>query len=335
MKRNAAFILIVALIVGVFALLGCDKKSSRPVVVQIGLENHPNEPITQGIYEWKRLIEERSGGSIEVQVFPSSQLGSKNELIDQMLAGLPVITLGSGAFLADRGVPDLGIVFAPYFFETWDEVWQLIESDWWQEQMRLLEEKGLKVLTSNWVYGDRHTLAVRPIRTVADFQGFKLRVPNNIMQIRGTEAIGATPTPMPLGDVYTSLQQRVIDGVENPLSVLVGGRFFEVAKYLSLTAHLRDGTNWFTGTIFFNSLSEEHQRILIETGNEAGIYNNTLQQTADAESLAFLVSEGVEVIDINLNEFIAQSQSFFAMPDVINQWSPGLVETVRRAKQVR
>ena len=155
------------------------------------------------------------------------------------------------------------------------------------------------------------------------------------MQIRGTEALGATPTPMPLGDVYNALQQRVIDGVENPLSVLVGGRFFEVARFLSLTAHLRDGTNWFTGTIFFNSLSEEHQRILIETGNEAGIYNNNLQYTADEEALAFLIAEGVEVIDIDTDQFITQSQTFFSMLDVINQWSPGLLERVRQAKQVR
>ncbi|MBC7239973.1 MAG: C4-dicarboxylate ABC transporter substrate-binding protein, partial [Chloroflexi bacterium] len=91
----------------------------------IGYENHPGEPVDLGCNHWKKLIEERSGGTIKVQLYPSSQLGSKNELIDQMLAGIPVITLADGAFYADRGVPDFGIVFGPYLFDSWDDCWKL------------------------------------------------------------------------------------------------------------------------------------------------------------------------------------------------------------------
>ena len=305
------------------------------VVVQLGLENHPGEPITDGIYEWKRLAEEMAKGSLEIQVFPSSQLGSKNQIIDMMLAGMPVITLADGAFFADRGVPDMGITFGPYFFASWDEVWKLVESNWWKEQSKLLEGKGLKIMAGNWIYGLRHTITKRPIRTVEDFKGIKLRVPNNLIQIKGTEVMGATPTPMALGEAYTALQQGVVDGVENPLSALYGAKFHEVAKYLTLDGHIHNAAVWFCGTQFFNTLSKEHQDILIESGKKAGLHNNNLAIKAAEDSIALFKKEGVEIINVDIAKFQAQAKSFYTNPDVIKNWSPGLVETTNKAKTGR
>ena len=94
----------------------------------------------------------------------------------------------------------------------------------------LLEEQGLKIIASNWIYGDRHLLTKKAVRSVSDLKGMKIRVPNNIIQVKGFEVLGAAPAPMPLGEVYTALQQGVIDGVENPLPVLYGGKFHDSEK---------------------------------------------------------------------------------------------------------
>ncbi|MDR2445322.1 MAG: C4-dicarboxylate TRAP transporter substrate-binding protein [Spirochaetaceae bacterium] len=306
----------------------------KPVVIQIGYENNPGEPVDLAIHEWKRLIEERSKGSMKVDIFPSSQLGSKNEIIDQMLAGMNVITLADGAFYADRGVPDLGITFGPYLFASWDEAWKLTKSDWWKTQMKIMEGKGLKVLTANWIYGDRHTLAKRPIRQVSDFRGLKIRVPNNLIQVKGLEVMGATPTPLPLGDVYTALQQGVVDGLENPLPVLYNGKFHEVAKYLTLDAHVKNFTTWLCGIAFFNSLTPEQQNILTQTGDEAGLFNNRLQENLTAETLAKFKADGVEIIEIDIVPFQNQAKQFYSLPDFTSRWSPGLYDTVSRAKVV-
>jgi len=327
MKRLALLILVFALVtVGLFA--GGRGQEGRAVEVQIGLENHPGEPITDAIYEWARLIYERSGGSMVAHVFPSSILGTKDELIDQMLAGMPVITLADGGFFADRGAPDMGITVGPYFFPTWDDAWTIVESDWWQEQARVLQGRGLQIITSNFVYGDRHTLTTRPIRSLADFTGLRLRVPTNIFQIEGTRLLGASPTPLPLGDVYTALQQGVIDGVENPLFVLYGGRFHEVARYLTLTAHIRMITTWFTGTLFFDSLSPAHQRVLLETGHEAGLINNRLVAESEADFLDRFRAAGVEIIEIDLAPLQAATRPFYDLPEFTQRWSPGLYSRV-------
>jgi TRAP-type C4-dicarboxylate transport system substrate-binding protein len=269
---------------------------------------------------------------MEAQVFPSSLMGTKDQIIDQMLAGMAAITLADGAFFADRGAPDMGITMGPFFFATWDEAWNMVESNWWANQARILEGRGLKILASNWKYGERHTLTTRPIRAVEDFRGLLLRVPTNLIQIRGTEVLGATPTPLPLGEVYTALQQGVFDGVENPLAVLWGGRFHEIAKYLTLTSHIRLITAWFTGTQWFNSLSAEHQRILIETGNEAGLHNNQLVDRAELSLIDDLRREGVEIIDIDIPSLQRQAAPFYTLPDFTAIWSAGIIEATNRAK---
>ena len=337
MKKVIGISLVFALVISVTCAFagGGRARGDAPIVVQLALENHPGDPTTDAIFNWARLINERSGGTMVAQVFPSSQLGSKDEVMDQMLAGMPVITLADGGFFSARGVPDMGITIGPYFFPTWDCAWNLIESDWWAQQARILEQRGFKILASNWKYGDRHTLTTRPIRTLADFAGLRLRVPNNPIQIRGTEVMGASPTPLPLGEVYTALQQGIVDGVENPLAVLYSFRFHEVARYLSLTSHIRMITSWFTGTSWFNTLSREHQQLLIDTGREAGIYNNELIQRSTDEFLARFRAAGVQIIEVDLDAFARQAQAFYSFPDMLGVWSPGIIEATTRAKAGR
>ncbi len=344
MKKSIAILLILLFVSILF--VGCGNQESattpngtdsvkssqeEPVVIQIGYENNPGEPFDLACNEWKRLIEERSNGSIKVELFPSSQLGSKNDLIDQMLAGSSVITLADGAFYADRGVPDFGITFGPYLFESWDECWKLIESDWWKEQTDKLEEQGLKMLAANWIYGDRHTLTTKPVRKPSDLKGMKIRVPNNTIQIKGFEVLGATPTPMPLGEVYTALQQGTIDGLENPLPVLYNGKFHEVAKYLTLDGHIKNFTTLICGVEFFNSLTPEQQQILIDTGYEAGLYNNELQEKVAEETLEKFKAEGVEIIEVDVKEFKEASKEFYNLPEFTSQWSEDLYNTVKDA----
>lgn len=337
MKR----IIIGALVVlsAVLLLAGCGSgqqgaaNKDGKITIQVGYENNPGEPIDKALNKWKELLQEKSGGKMELVLYPSSQLGSKNDLIDQMLAGQPVVTLADGAFYADRGVKDFGIVFGPFLFRDWDECWKLTKSSWYADQSKALEAKGLKLLSSNWVYGDRHTLTKRPVNTVDDLKGMKIRVPNNTIQVKGFEVLGAVPTPMALGDTYTALQQGTIDGVENPLPVLYNGKFQEVAKYLILDGHVKNFTTWVCGAEFFHSLTKEQQDLLVSTGEEAGIYNNELQKESEKEVLEKFKAEGVTIVEPSedvLNGFREKSKAFYTLPE-FKDWTPGLYETVQNA----
>lgn len=334
-KRLLAAVMTAIIALSVAGCTSGDKKSEggqaskKPVVIQIGYELNPGEPVDLACQEWKKLIEERSNGTMKVELFPSSQLGNKNDLLDQMTAGDAVITIASSATYAERGVTDMGITFGPYMFETWEECEKLTSSDWWQEQCSKLEENGLKIISSNWQFGTRHTMTTKPIRTVEDFKGMKLRVPNNNIQVKGMEVLGVAAVPMPLGEVYTALQQGTIDGLENPISTLYNGKFHEVAKYLILDGHIKDFTTWVCGNEFFNSLTEDQQKILTETADEAGLFNNDIIQEAEDEALEKMKAEGVEIIELNFDELRDATKSFYTLKDFTSIWSEGLYEEVK------
>ncbi len=303
------------------------------VTLQIGFENSITEPIGQALVKWQELLAEKSGGTMEIVLYPDSQLGDKSELIDSMLLGEPVCTLADGAFYADYGVADFGIVFGPFLFDNWDQCWTLIESDWYKDQCAQLEGKGLKLLASNWAYGARHTLTVNPVNTVDDLAGMKIRVPGNKIQSLGFDVLGATSTGMALGDVYQALQTKTIEGAENPLSTLYGRKLHEVAKYLILDGHVLNFTTWVCSNDWFNSLTEEQQNWLLETGKEAGIYNNQLQEESEADYLQKMKDEGVTVVeptDEVLKGFRDKAQAFYDMGSEFG-WSDGLYDTVRAA----
>jgi len=306
--------------------------SEEKVTLQIGFENSMSEPIGQPLQHWADLLDEKSG-TMEIVLYPDSQLGNKTDLIDSMLLGENVATLADGAFYADYGVPDFGIVFGPFLVDNWEQCWTLIESDWYKEQESKLQEKGLRILTSNWAYGARHTLTVKPVNTVADLAGMKIRVPSNQIQSLGFDVLGAASTGMSLGDVYQALQTKTIDGAENPLATLYGRKLHEVAQNLILDGHVLNFTTWVCSNDWFNSLTEEQQNLLIETGNEAGLYNNGIQAEAEADYLQKMVDEGVTVVEPSeevMAGFREKAQAFYDMGDKFG-WSEGLYDTVRAA----
>lgn len=320
MKRFVAIALMLMLVL---------TAAASAETLQIGFENSLSEPIGQALVKWQELMAEKDV-DLTIELFPDSQLGNKTDIIDQMLLGEPVMTLADGAFFADYGVPDMGIVFGPFLFDNWDQCWKLVESDWWAEQCAKLNDMGIKMVAANWAYGARHTLTTKPVNTVDDLAGLQIRVPTNQIQTKGFEVLGATPVGMALGDVYTALQQGTIDGGENPLSTLYGRKHHEVAKYLIMDGHVLNFTNWVCSSMWFDGLTPEQQEALLETGKEAGIYNNELQAEADEYYKGLMIEEGVTVVEPTeevLQGFRDKAKAFYDEGATFG-WSDGLYDTV-------
>ncbi|MCI8423588.1 MAG: TRAP transporter substrate-binding protein DctP [Lawsonibacter sp.] len=307
--------------------------SGDTVTIQIGFENTLEEPIGQAVQKWAELLEEQSGGAMKLELFANSALGSKSELIDQMVMGENIITIADGAFYADYGVPDMGIMYGPFFFETWDDVWALLDSDWYAEKCQELADKGLTILASNWVYGERELMTKTKVVTPADVAGQKIRLANSQIYVEGFNALGATAVPMALGDVYTALQNGTLDGVENPLSTLYGQSFQEVTKYILMTGHIKNFTTWCIGTSYLNTLTADQQALLVKTGEEAGLYNNELQAAANDDYAQKMIDAGVEITELTeeqIAEWKAAAQSFYEMGSTFG-WSDGLYQTTQAA----
>ncbi len=308
-----------------------------PVTIQVGYENATTEPAAMAVEKWKELVEEKSNGSITLELFPNSALGKKTELIDQMILGEPVITVADGAFLADYGVADFGIFYAPFMFDNWDEEWRVIDSDWYKDLCDQLASKAqIRVLSSNWIYGVRNILSTSKIVTPEDLKGVKLRVSSNDLSILSFNDLGAASVGMDMGDVYQALQAKTIDAVENPITSLANRSFQEVAKYLVEDEHILATSMWICGEGFYSSLSEEQQKILAECADEAGLYNNELQDAAEEEARQKLLDAGVEITALSDEEkaaWVEAGQVFFGEAAEQLGWSEGLYDTVKAAGQ--
>ena len=331
-KSKKSYSILAVTLILMLLVVGCggqkpgDSKPAEDKVytVKIGYENHPGEPIHDGVEKWKQIAEEKSNGRLKVEIYPSSQLGTKKDAFEQMSLGANVIYIADASFLMDY-VPDIGILTAPYLADSYDDYYRLFDSEWFKGLEKELNQKGYHI-AGNWVYGDRHLLSTKPVHTPDDLRGQKIRVPGNRIAIATFEALGATPTPMPLGDVYPALQQGVVDGAENPLPVLYGSKQHEVAKNLSLTAHMNMIISWVAGQKFMDSLPAELATILKESAHEAGLYNNELVEKQTEETLAKFAAEGVNIIEVDKALFREKAVSMY---DKISDWSPGLYDKVQ------
>ncbi|MGI6180609.1 MAG: C4-dicarboxylate TRAP transporter substrate-binding protein [Agathobaculum sp.] len=312
---------------------GDDAAAADAVTINVGYENAVTEPAAKACEKWKELVEEKSGGSIKLELFPNSTLGKKNDLIDQMLMGENVITVADGAFLADYGVKDFGFFYAPYAFESWDELWKVLDSDWYADLCdQLASTGGLRVLSSNWIYGARDILSIKPVHTPADLAGLKMRVSSNDLSTTSFEDLGATAVGMDMGDVYQAMSGGTIDAVENPITSLYNRSFQEVAKYLCKNEHILATSMWICGETFFSTLTEEQQQILMECADEAGLMNNDLYDEATAEAEQGMIDAGVTVYELTEEDkaaWVEAAQKFFEGATEAMGWTEGLYDTVK------
>jgi TRAP-type C4-dicarboxylate transport system substrate-binding protein len=170
---------------------------------------------------------------------------------------------------------------------------------------KYLDKSKARILASNWYQGTRHTLSKEPINSIEDFKGLKIRVPQLPEWVEMWKRLGANPTQISFPEVYTALQQGVVDGMECPLFYFYSSSFYEQAKYITLTAHNIYSNSVIINDKVYKKLPEEHQKILLDAAVEAGMYETKLTIDADKELYEKLEAADVTFTELN-NDEIAQ-----------------------------
>ena len=163
-------------------------------------------------------------------------------------------------------------------------------------------------------------------------QGLIVRTPTTPSYMKAFELMGAAPTAIALGDVYTATQQGTVEGMENPMATLYGQAYYEVAKYITMTAHVKMPIQWITNEDFFQSLTPEQQQWLCETGDEAGLYNNQLQDEMLEQYISDMEANGVTIIDLSDEErakFAEACNALYEDPDITAGWRDDLHGYIR------
>ena len=186
-----------------------------------------NEPFHQAAEYFANNMKERTKGRVQIKVFPGEQLGSLKDTMDMIRQGSNVIVSTDSGYLADF-VPDFGILNGPYLLKDPAEFKKLLASDWYREIVGKAQDAGFKVLAFNWFFGARQIIGDRPVRNLQDMKGLSIRVPPVPMFIETFKALGARGVTLNFSEVYTGLQQHVVDAAEAPLPTLWGVKLYEL-----------------------------------------------------------------------------------------------------------
>jgi len=243
---------------------------------------------------FKNLVEAETGGSVEVKVFPAGQLGGERELVEGTKLGTIQMSMVSAAiagYYKEAQVLDI-----PYLFSSAPVAWKVMDG-WFGKEMAedCLKKTGMRVLAYGETGFRNFTSSVRPIKSPADLKGLKIRVMESPIYITMVKALGAAPTPIAWPETYTALQQKVVDGHENPVSVILSFKLYEVQKYITLDGHSYGVDFILVNDKFFQGLPKETQNILKTAAINAGFCGRAIQQLNSAIGISQLKEKGMEV----------------------------------------
>ncbi|BAQ70212.1 TRAP dicarboxylate transporter subunit DctP [Rhodovulum sulfidophilum] len=260
--------------------------------------NFPEEHSATGAMNvFKEEVERLSGDDLVVQNFPAMQLGGAQENVDQVRSGAIFAVFTSIAYFT-RSVPELEAVSLPFLFDSREKAFEVMDGPVGKLMDKALLEQGFV----NLGYGElgfRHvTNSVRPLTRLEDFQGLKIRLQPNEVHLETFRALGANPQSLDISELYSALQQKVLDGEENPYNIIYTRRFFEVQKYLSDTGHFFDFINVVANKDAFDALSPENQEAVRSAMRSAIEWQRAEAARVDLEFREKLVAEGMQFDEI-------------------------------------
>lgn len=285
------------------------------------------EPLQAAMEEFVKNVEAKTEGRVEIQIFANAQLGSNPEVFEQVRAGAPIITISDPGYLSDF-VADFGVLGGPYLMDDPRDFQKIVDSDLYADlKSKLRSNSGLELLSLNWLFGSRHMLSDKPISSPADTAGMTFRTPPNIMWTETFNAMGARPTQVAWGEVYSALSSGVVDGAEAPLPSIYGAKLHEAKKVISLTGHFKGFTGLMMNSDLFASMPEDIQTIIAQEAITTGAFMTNLMLNSQEEWIAKLEGEGVTFNrDVDVAAFQESTADVYTkFPD----WSDGLYASVR------
>lgn len=292
-------ILLLSLIVLIFS--AC-KDISNEKTIYLAHTLPVNHPVHKGMEVFSFEVEKNSGGKVKVKIFPDAQLGSEREVLELLQIGSIAMTKVSSAAMASFA-PEYKVLGVPYLFRDKDHFFNVLEGPVGQEIL----DSGSEFLLKGLCYYDAGSRSFytknEPINTPEDLSGLKIRVMNDQMSVEMVNAMGASATPMAYGELYTALQQGVVDGAENNPPSFVTSRHYEVCKYYTLDEHSSLPDVLIMGTNYWKTLTKEEQGWVKEAAKMSAIAQKQFWNENVAESMATLKEANVKIITPDKKEF--------------------------------
>jgi TRAP-type C4-dicarboxylate transport system substrate-binding protein len=279
---------------------GDDKQqevTTEPVTLKISIAETSTDIKAGVLADMMAEVEQATDGRIKFEIYYSNELGSLADVTEQMTMGGNILAGTSGDFYADYGCPDIMACNIQYALPTIEAVNKLNDSELFASWCDQIEQaSGLKILCCNWASAPRSVLSTKPINSVEDFKGLKIRVPGLAADAFFSN-LGASTMTMPFSDIYTNMSQGMVEAAEAPLSTLYSYSLQEVAKYCYLSEHSLATSCWAMSASIWNSLSADDQKILQDALTKYGSIFAEKGLETQAEFRAELETAGVTFVE--------------------------------------
>lgn len=316
MKKFAALFLCLAMVLSLAACgggsttsedtsgEGTESTGGETIVLRASHSCATTHPYQLGLEKFAELVSEKTDGAVQIDIFHSAQLGDERANIEDLQMGTLDIAVTStgplGNFVSDYLILDL-----PFLFTSYEHAHAVLDGEIGQALIDKLDDVSI-VGGAFWENGFREmTNSKHPINSVADCAGLKLRCMENQVHMDAFTALGMDPTPMAWSEVFTALQQGVIDGQENPIAVIYSNAVYEAQKYLAITNHVYSPSMILFSKTVFDGLDPAYQTALMEAAQEAADYERSCCEDSEAEQIAEMEAAGMEVTYPDVTEFQA------------------------------
>ncbi len=304
--------------------------ASAQTTIKLGHDQPDRSTHHQAALKWKELVESRTNGQVRVQVFPSMQLGSGTQMVEQVQAGAVEAAVLPTGWIAPVS-PPVQVLDLPFLFPNREIAYKVIDGPVGQEILKPLNKVNIQGVAF-WESGFKQFTGHFPIRDPKDYQGHKIRTMPAPVIMEQFKAFGATPVAIDFKELYGALQQKVVDGQENPIATIALMRFFEVQKYLTLSDHGFLAYAFIFNKPFLDKLPAAQRDIVVGAVREAGKYQRELIVASEAEHLKTFRAAGLEISQLTPD----QRKKFEEASRPVFEWftqrqGPETLDMIRKA----
>jgi len=296
-----AFVVAILAVITMAGLPSAFAQEIQERTIRFGHLNNPDHPVSMGVKKFAEIVAVKSGGKLQVKEFPSNQLGSEQQQTSALQGGVQEMQAPATTSLVGI-VKDYGVIDFPFTVTNNAQAFALLDGPLGKALLEKLPEKGLIGL-AYWDLGFRNvTNSKRPITKPEDLDGLKLRVIPNPVFLDTFKAFKANPVPMSFSELYTALETRTVDGQENPYSVILSNKFYEVQKFVSGTNHVYGTNIILVSKKFWDRLSPTEQKILQDAALEARTYQRQVSRAAAGKAVGELTAKGMQFNEVSAAE---------------------------------
>lgn len=295
---------------------------------KVSITQAPTDPLAAYTQQWMDEVTEKTGGAITFEFHPNGELGTINDVCEQISRGASIIAYaGPDAF--SSSAPDLAILNSQYCLTSADQIDAINQSDWFKGQAEKLAQDGnTRILSWNFFTGYRHILSKTPIEAPDDLNGVQIRVADSPAAIAFVKALGCSPVVTNWNEVYSSISTNIVTACEAPLATLYSSSLQEVAQYCTLTNHLVSTGMMVIPEDIFASMSEEYQNILLDAVYQAGVDFTQDSLSSELEYRQKMEEAGVTFIEPDVDAFAQKASSMYSSGEL--SFSDGLYDEIQK-----